>query len=117
MGLPVLTGCRRNEILELQWDDLNSGSGKMRLRDNKTGTRMTLCPAGRPTARRLRCVQPSRRTPMRSGRGIAWSFMPGARRPIKVVTDLLRIHLRGLYATGGAWTLMSRCMPWHQAHE
>ena len=35
----VLTGCRRNEILGLRWDDLNFDSGEMRLRDSKTGGR------------------------------------------------------------------------------
>ena len=33
----VLTGCRRNEILGLRWDDLNFDSGEMRLLDSKTG--------------------------------------------------------------------------------
>ena len=37
--LLVLTGCRRNEILCLRWDDLNFDSGEMRLRDSKTGAR------------------------------------------------------------------------------
>ena len=44
--LLVLTGCRRNEILELRWDDLNFDTGEMRLRDSKTGARMVpLAPA------------------------------------------------------------------------
>ena len=44
--LLVLTGCRRNEILGLRWDDLNFDSGEMRLPDTKTGTRMVpLTPA------------------------------------------------------------------------
>ena len=38
--LLVLTGCRRNEILGLRWDDLNFDTGEMRLRDSKTGARM-----------------------------------------------------------------------------
>ena len=37
--LLVLTGCRRNEILGLRWDDLNFDTGEMRLRDSKTGAR------------------------------------------------------------------------------
>ena len=36
----VLTGCRRNEILGLRWDDLNFDTGEMRLPDSKTGARM-----------------------------------------------------------------------------
>ncbi len=43
--LLVLTGCRRNEILGLRWDDLNFDTGEMRLRDSKTGARMTPMPA------------------------------------------------------------------------
>ena len=44
--LLALTGCRRNEILGLRWDDLNFDSGEMRLPDTKTGTRMVpLTPA------------------------------------------------------------------------
>ena len=42
--LLVLTGCRRNEILGLRWDDLNFGTGEMRLRDSKTGARMVPLP-------------------------------------------------------------------------
>ena len=42
--LLVLTGCRRNEILGLRWDDLNFESGEMRLRDSKTGARMVPLP-------------------------------------------------------------------------
>ena len=38
--LLVLTGCRRNEILGLRWDDLNVDTGEMRLPDSKTGARM-----------------------------------------------------------------------------
>ena len=44
--LLMLTGCRRNEILGLRWDDLNFDTGEMRLPDTKTGTRMVpLTPA------------------------------------------------------------------------
>ncbi len=38
--LLVLTGCRRNEVLELKWDDIDRTAGEMQLRDGKTGTRM-----------------------------------------------------------------------------
>ncbi len=43
--LLVLTGCRRNEILGLRWDDLNFDTGEIRLRDSKTGARMVPMPA------------------------------------------------------------------------
>ena len=38
--LLVLTGCRRNEVLELRWDDIDRTAGELRLRDGKTGARM-----------------------------------------------------------------------------
>ena len=44
--LLVLTGCRRNEVLELRWDDLDRTAGELRLRDGKTGSRtVSLLPA------------------------------------------------------------------------
>ena len=44
--LLVLTGCRRNEVLELRWDDVDRTTGELRLRDGKTGARMVpLTPA------------------------------------------------------------------------
>ena len=44
--LLVLTGCRRNEVLELRWDDVDRTVGELRLRDGKTGGRMVpLTPA------------------------------------------------------------------------
>ena len=42
--LLVLTGCRRNEILGLAWDDLDFESGEMRLADSKTGARVVPLP-------------------------------------------------------------------------
>lgn len=38
--LLILTGCRRNEILSLRWDDVDRSSAELRLRDAKTGGRM-----------------------------------------------------------------------------
>ena len=35
----MLTGCRRNEILELKWDDVDREVGELRLSDTKTGPR------------------------------------------------------------------------------
>ena len=44
--LLVLTGCRRNEILGLRWEDVDFEAGELRLRDTKTGARMVpLTPA------------------------------------------------------------------------
>ena len=42
--LLVLTGCRRNEIMGLAWDDLDFEAGKMRLADSKTGPRIIPMP-------------------------------------------------------------------------
>lgn len=44
--LLVLTGCRRNEILGLRWEDVGFEAGELRLRDSKTGARVVpLTPA------------------------------------------------------------------------
>ena len=36
----ILTGCRRNEVLTLRWDDVDVAARELRLRDSKTGPRM-----------------------------------------------------------------------------
>ena len=38
--LPVLTGCRRNEILGLRWEDVDFEAGQLRMPTTKTGTRV-----------------------------------------------------------------------------
>ena len=38
--LLVLTGCRRNEIATLRWDDVDRTARELRLRNSKTGARM-----------------------------------------------------------------------------
>ena len=44
--LLLLTGCRRNEILTLKWDDIDRKAGELRLSDSKTGARrVQLTPA------------------------------------------------------------------------
>ncbi len=40
----ILTGCRRNEVMGLAWDDLDFEAGEMRLRDSKTGARVVPLP-------------------------------------------------------------------------
>ena len=46
--LLMLTGCRRNEILTLRWEDVDLEAGELRLRDAKTGARLVaLSPAAR----------------------------------------------------------------------
>ena len=39
LRLLILTGCRLGEILTLRWDDVDRGTGELRLRDAKTGAR------------------------------------------------------------------------------
>ena len=39
MRLLLLTGCRKNEIVTLRWDDIDRTAGELRLRDSKTGAR------------------------------------------------------------------------------
>ena len=44
--LLMLTGCRRNEIVELRWEDVDLDAGELRLADGKTGSRLVpLSPA------------------------------------------------------------------------
>ena len=44
--LLLLTGCRKDEILTLKWDDIDRSSGMVHLRDGKTGLRhVPLAPA------------------------------------------------------------------------
>ncbi len=46
--LLMLTGCRRNEILTLRWEDVDLDAGELSLRDAKTGARsVALSPAAR----------------------------------------------------------------------
>ena len=46
--LLMLTGCRRNEILTLRWEDVDLDVGEIRLLDGKTGARsVALSPAAR----------------------------------------------------------------------
>ena len=46
MRLLLLTGCRKNEILTLRWDDIDRTASELRLRDSKTGARrVPLTPA------------------------------------------------------------------------
>ena len=48
LRLLMLTGCRRNEILTLRWEDVDLEAGELRLRDAKTGDRsVALSPAAR----------------------------------------------------------------------
>ena len=44
--LLLLTGCRKNEVVTLRWDDIDRTAGEIRFRDSKTGARrIPLTPA------------------------------------------------------------------------
>ena len=53
--LLMLTGCRRNEILTLRWEDVDLDAGELRLRDAKTGARSV---ALSPEARKVLAARP-----------------------------------------------------------
>ena len=59
--LLTLTGCRRGEILNLRWEDVDRTSGELRLRDAKTGPRMA--PLTTPVLRVLDGIPRSPDTP------------------------------------------------------
>ena len=44
LRLLMLTGCRRNEILNLKWEDVDPAAGELDLRDSKTGPRAVPLP-------------------------------------------------------------------------
>ena len=44
LRLLMLTGCRRNEVLDLKWKDVDRKAGELRLRDSKTGARAVPLP-------------------------------------------------------------------------
>ena len=67
--LLVLTGCRRNEVLGLRWEDLDFDAGEMRLMDSKTGARVVpMPPAAASVLARLSRVE-----------GNPWVFRGGRR--------------------------------------
>jgi len=59
--LLVLTGCRRGEILNLGWDDVDRTAGDLRLRDAKAGPRMV--PLTKPALRVLDAIPRSEDNP------------------------------------------------------
>ncbi|MCY4559470.1 MAG: site-specific integrase, partial [Chloroflexi bacterium] len=59
--LLVLTGCRRGEILNLGWDDVDRTAGDLRLRDAKAGPRMV--PLPKPALRVLDAIPRSEDNP------------------------------------------------------
>ena len=101
--LLVLTGCRRGEILNLGWDDVDRTAGDLRLRDAKAGPRMV--PLTEPVLRVLDAIPRSEDNPW-----VIAGQRPGKRltglhhywRPIRERAGLadVRLHdLRHSYAS------------------
>ena len=101
--LLVLTGCRRGEILNLGWDDVDRTAGDLRLRDAKAGPRMV--PLTKPVLRILDAIPRQPENPW-----VIAGQRPGKRltglhhywRPIRERAGLhdVRIHdLRHSYAS------------------
>ena len=59
LRLLMLTGCRREEILTLRWDDVDFDSRELRLRDSKTGPRMGDSIGRHMDAHRVGSTQPT----------------------------------------------------------
>ena len=101
--LLLLTGCRKNEILSLQWDDVDRVTGELRLKDTKSGARrVPLTPAveavlsGIPRSDDSSWVIPGRRPDRRLG-AIHQVWM---RLRARAGLDDVRLHdLRHAYAS------------------
>ncbi|MDE0332709.1 MAG: tyrosine-type recombinase/integrase [Nitrospinae bacterium] len=101
--LLALTGCRRSEILGLQWDDVDRTAGDLRLRDAKAGPRMVSLT--RPVLRILDAIPRSPENPwviagQRTGKSL--TGLHHYWRPIRERAGLadVRLHdLRHSYAS------------------
>ena len=101
--LLMLTGCRRNEILTLRWEDVHPAAGELRLRDSKTGPRaVPLSPAasavfaGIPRLPGNPWVFPGRKP----GARLSGVFGPWCRARERAGLEDLRIHdLRHSFAS------------------
>lgn len=84
--LLMLTGCRKSEILNLRWDDVDHTAEELRLRDAKTGPRMV--PLTTPALRVLGGIE--------SSPGNPWVFVGqnGASRPLNLTPYWERIRTR-----------------------
>ena len=93
--LLLLTGCRKNEVLTLRWDDVDLGAREMRLRDAKTGPRtVQLSPAAAETLARAPRVEgnPHVVPGVRPGSRMADLQRPWERIRKRAGLDGLRLH-------------------------
>ena len=101
--LLMLTGCRRNEILTLRWEDVDLDMGEIRLRDGKTGARsVALSPAARKVLSALH-QEPDNPWVIAGpgpGRHLANLNVPWLRVRVRTGLDDVRIHdLRHSFAS------------------
>ena len=103
LRLLMLTGCRRNEILTLRWEDVHLEAHELRLRDSKTGPRtVSLSPeaadvlAAIPRVPHNPWVIPG----AKPGQRLSSIFEPWRRTRARAGLDDVRIHdLRHSYAS------------------
>ena len=103
LRLLILTGCRRNEILTLRWEDVHLAANELRLRDSKTGPRaVSLSPAAVAVLAALPRVagNPHVIPGARPGARLSGIFEPWRRVRTRAGLDDVRIHdLRHSYAS------------------
>ena len=103
LRLLMLTGCRRNEILTLRWEDVHVDARELRLADSKTGPRTVSLSA--EAAQVLSAIPRVAGNPWvipgtRAGRRLSSIFEPWARVRARAGLDDVRIHdLRHSYAS------------------
>ena len=79
--LLVLTGCRRNEILTLRWEDVDFDAEEFQLRDSKVGPRMVpMPPAAAEVLAELKAMSDSDGSvkPGKAGKGRIPDCVPGS---------------------------------------
>ena len=103
LRLLMLTGCRRNEILTLRWEDVRLEAQELHLKDSKTGPRMvSLSPQA---AAVLACIDEVPGNPWvipgaKPGQRLSSLFGPWRRVRTRAGLDDVRIHdLRHSYAS------------------
>ena len=103
LRLLMLTGCRRNEILTLRWEDVHLDVRELRLADSKTGPRtVSLSPEAAEVLAAIPRVpgNPWVIPGTRAGQRLSSIFEPWARVRARAGLDDVRIHdLRHSYAS------------------